>query len=223
MKIFYFTDPMCSWCYGFSPAIQKMKVDYPEVDLQIIPGGFAPFSKQVVYEEYRAFLEYHWRNVHQRSGQTFNHTMPFVSDTFRYDTEPSSRALVVVQHLSPDKDFAYLSLLQRSFYVEGKDITNGTVLAALAGEIGIDPTVFLAQFYTEEMKQKTVQGFEFSRQLGVQGFPTLLTFEQGATKVLTHGFHTYPTLQKAVEAQLAKQTALVSAHGQTCAGDSCDL
>lgn len=93
MKMFYFTDAMCSWCYGFSPVVKKLKENHPEIDLQIISGGFSPGSKQVVTEEYKDFLEYHWTNVNLRSGQYFDHSMKFVSDTFRYDTEPSSCAL----------------------------------------------------------------------------------------------------------------------------------
>lgn len=124
MKMFYFTDAMCSWCYGFSPVIKQLKNEYPEIDLQIISGGFSPGSKQKVDEEYKDFLEFHWNNVNQRSGQYFDHSMKFVSDTFQYDTEPSSRALTTIQQLIPNKDFEFLSLLQVSFYVEGKDITD---------------------------------------------------------------------------------------------------
>ncbi|WP_395973982.1 hypothetical protein [Chryseobacterium cucumeris] len=68
--------------------------------------------------------------------------MKFVSDSFHYDTEPSSRALVVVQRFLPEKDFEFLSLMQKSFYVEGKDITNDGVLAELAEELGIEKKLF---------------------------------------------------------------------------------
>lgn len=220
--MFYFTDPMCSWCYGFSPTINQIRENYSNIDLQIISGGFAPFSKQVVDDEYREFLEYHWQNVNMRSGQPFDHAMKFVSDTFRYDTEPSSRALVVVQSLLPGKDFEYLSLMQKAFYVKGLDITKDEVLAGLAEEIGVDKRVFLTSLNSDDMKRKTIQGFEFSRQLGVQGFPTLLTIDNGSVKVISRGFQIYDVLKMVIDEQLANQSAVEPALGQSCSGDSCE-
>ena len=214
---------MCSWCYGFSPVMQKLKQSYPNIDLQIISGGFAPGSKQKVTKEYKNFLEYHWRNVKLRSGQYFNHSMKFVSDSFQYDTEPSSRALVVVQRFSPDKDFEFLSLMQKAFYVEGKDITNDEVLAELAQEMGVEGNIFLKSFHSEEMKLKTAQGFQFSKQLGVQGFPTLLTFENGNVKVLSHGFQPFESLKEVVEDYLTTMFIPQSDLGNSCSDVSCGL
>jgi len=222
MKLFYFTDPMCSWCYGFSPAVKKLKENYPEIDLQIISGGFSPYSQQVVDQDYKEFLAFHWTNVNQRSGQFFDHSMKFISDSFRYDTEPSSRALTVVQELSPKQDFDYLSLMQKAFYVDGKDITNDTVLAALAEELGIEKNTFLDRFHSEEMKQKTNQGFQFSRQLGVQGFPTLLTLENGTVKVITRGFQDYRSLKVTVDNWLSSANVTAPNSGQSCSGDTCE-
>ncbi|TDW48116.1 putative protein-disulfide isomerase [Flavobacterium sp. 270] len=221
MKMFYFTDAMCSWCYGFSPVIKQLKKEYPEIDLQIISGGFSPGSKQKVDADYNDFLEFHWNNVNQRSGQYFDHSMKFVSDTFQYDTEPSSRALTTVQQLIPNKDFEFLSLLQVSFYVEGKDITDEKILAGLAEKIGIDSKLFLENFNSDEMKRKTVQGFEFSRQLGVKGFPTLLTLENGAVKVISHGFQGFETLKPTIDSYLKTTITAEAAYGQSCNDTSC--
>lgn len=222
MKMYYFTDPMCSWCYGFSPVVKKLKENYTNIDLQIISGGFSPYSKQVVDDEYKDFLVYHWTNVNARSGQFFDHSMKFISDSFRYDTEPSSRALTVMQELSPKQDFVFLSLMQKSFYVEGKDITNDVVLAGLAEEIGVEKNHFLERFHSEEMKQKTNQGFQFSRQLGVQGFPTLLTLENGTVKVITRGFQDYDSLKLVVDNWLNSISDPEPSTGQSCTGDSCE-
>lgn len=222
MKMFYFTDPMCSWCYGFSPVVKKLKENYPEIDLQITSGGFSPYSQQIVDREYKEFLAFHWRNVNQRSGQFFDHSMKFISDSFRYDTEPSSRALSVMQELLPKKDFDYLSLMQKAFYVDGKDITDDKVLAVLAEELGIEKNSFLERFHSEEMKQKTNQGFQFSRQLGVQGFPTLLTLENGTVKVITRGFQNYDSLKETVDNWLSSANVTAQNSGQSCSSDTCE-
>tara|TARA_R110002051_G_scaffold52876_1_gene100065 strand:+ start:6378 stop:7049 length:672 start_codon:yes stop_codon:yes gene_type:complete len=221
MKVYYFTDPMCSWCYGFSPVVKRLKENYPNIDLQIIPGGFSPGSKQIVDKQYREFLEFHWRNVNLRSGQYFDHSMKFVNEDFNYDTEPSSRALVVVQRLLNEKDFEFLSLMQKSFYAEGKDITNDVVLAELAEEIGIEKNVFLESFHSEEMRLKTAQEFQFSKQLGVQGFPTLLTLEKGTMKILTHGFQPFESLKEILDESLKTNSIPEPINGASCSDISC--
>ena len=223
MKMFYFTDPMCSWCHGFSPVIKKLKENYPEIDLEIISGGFSPGSTQKVTKEYKDFLEFHWRNVNQRSGQYFDHSMKFVSDTFVYDTEPSSRALVVIQSILPHQDFEFLSLMQQAFYVDGKDITDGNVLATLAEEIGVEKQLFLDRFNSQEMKQKTSQGFQFSRQLGVQGFPTLLTLQSDGVKVISHGFQDYDSLKISVDKWLQSTEVSKPNSDPGCTDDSCQF
>lgn len=220
--MYYFTDPMCSWCYGFSPAVKKLKENYQNIDLEIISGGFAPYSQQIVDDEYKDFLAFHWNNVRARSGQFFDHSMKFISESFRYDTEPSSRALMVIKEMLPKQDFEFLSLMQKAFYVDGKDITNDEVLAGLAEEFCITRPVFLERFHSEEMKLKTNQGFQFSRQLGVQGFPTLLTVENGNVKVITRGFLDYDSLKVLVDNWLNKQTGLKSGNGLSCSGDTCE-
>jgi len=223
MKMYYFTDPMCSWCYGFSPVIKKVKENYPGIDLEIISGGFSPGSTQVVDQEYKDFLEFHWNNVTARSGQYFDHSMKFISDSFRYDTEPSSRALAVVKKLAPNEDFQYLSLMQKAFYVEGKDITNANVLAKLAEEVGVEQHVFFENFFSDELKLKTQQGFQFSRQLGVQGFPTLLTLQDGKVDVITRGFQDYGGLSVSIDGRLKSEAVSEPKKGPSCDDTSCDF
>ncbi|MBK1897364.1 DsbA family protein [Chryseobacterium paridis] len=221
MKMYYFTDPMCSWCYGFSPVVKKLKESYPEIDLQIISGGFSPGSTQAITDEYRSFLEYHWRNVNLCSGQYFDHSMKFATENFYYDTEPSSRALVVMNKFLPNRDFEFLSLVQKSFYAEGKDITNDVILAELAAEIGVEKNVFLETFHSEEIKQKTLEGFQLSRKLGVKGFPTLLTMENGIVEVLANGFQPYDRLKPIIDDWLKSLAVAAMKNEQSCTGGTC--
>lgn len=221
MKVYYFTDPMCSWCYGFSPIVKKLKENYPEIDLQIVSGGFSPSSKQKVDEEYREFLLFHWKNVEARSGQYFNHAMKFVSDTFCYDTEPSSRALTVMQTLVPGQDFEYLSLMQTAFYADGNDITDGDVLAQLATKLGANYDAFLVSFNSDEMKLKTRQGFQFSRRLGVRGFPTMLNLQDGKVTILTRGFATFDELKPIIDAQMASLATSEAGDTPSCIDGTC--
>lgn len=222
MKIVYHTDPMCSWCYGFAPVVEKIIEDYPEITLEILTGGYSPNNKEIFSEEYKQMLHRVWASINLVSGQPFNFSFRFATDNFCYDTEPSSRALVVVQELKPELDFEFLKLMQKSFYAEGKDITNEKILKGLAEEIGVDPPAFESKFHSEKIIIKTHQGFMHSRQLGVQGFPTLLGEKDGELAVLTNGFRPYKDLKPIIDSWIRnnKQGPKIT-QNQNCESNKC--
>ena len=42
-ELMYFSDPMCSWCYGFGPEIEKLQARYADqMPVQMILGGLRP-------------------------------------------------------------------------------------------------------------------------------------------------------------------------------------
>lgn len=91
-----------------------------------------------------------------------------------YDTEPPSRAMMVIRQLAPDKEFVFLHAVQEAFYVKNKDVTHPEILADLASTQGIDRDRFLEGFNNSAIKQSVWQEFDRARQLGVSGFPALL-------------------------------------------------
>jgi protein-disulfide isomerase-like protein with CxxC motif len=43
---FYVTDPMCSWCWGFSPVIHQINATFgDEAPIRVIVGGVHPYTK----------------------------------------------------------------------------------------------------------------------------------------------------------------------------------
>ena len=41
--LWYFADPMCSWCWGFSPAIDVLRDEYRDrIKIALVLGGLRP-------------------------------------------------------------------------------------------------------------------------------------------------------------------------------------
>jgi len=41
--LWYFADPMCSWCWGFSPVIETLRDEYRErMKTALVLGGLRP-------------------------------------------------------------------------------------------------------------------------------------------------------------------------------------
>ena len=69
--LIYVGDPMCSWCYGFSPELVKVVEALKEkVKFELVLGGLRPYNTQTMVE-LKAFLTKHWQDVSDRSGQSF--------------------------------------------------------------------------------------------------------------------------------------------------------
>lgn len=173
-SLIYVVDPMCSWCWGFSPVIEEIVRRYrDQVTIKVLLGGLRPGNTERFDERRRAYILSHWHAVHDKTGQQFNfnfHPEP----SFIYDTEPASRAMIVVRQLAQDKEFVFLNTVQEAFYVKHMDVTHEEILADLAGCEGIDRGRFLQGFNDSVIKELVWQEFDRARQLGVSGFPALL-------------------------------------------------
>ncbi|MDP1924120.1 MAG: DsbA family protein [Thiobacillus sp.] len=172
--LWYFADPMCSWCWGFSPVIEAVREAYHErLKIALVLGGLRPGTATPMTAAARDEILHHWHQVHARSGQPFRFDGA-LPDGFIYDTEPASRAVVTAGGIDPSQIFAMFKAIQTAFYAAGRDVTQPAVLAELAAGLGIDTAVFLHAFDSDAARAKTQAHFAQSRKAGVRGFPTLI-------------------------------------------------
>jgi putative protein-disulfide isomerase len=121
--VWYVADPMCSWCWGFSPVIDAIETTYRDcLTVTMVMGGLRPGTTAPMPPAQRAEILHHWQEVQRRTGQafTFEGAMP---DGFVYDTEPPCRALVAITAINPALTRAYFERVQAAFYMEGLDVT----------------------------------------------------------------------------------------------------
>lgn len=205
--VIYVADPMCSWCWGFSPVIQaigrQIEAYVPQPGerkptLTPVMGGLRPLTRQAMSDDDKAKISHHWQEVAQRSGQPFDMTF-FERDGFVYDTEPACRAVCLVRKLRPDAVMGFLERIQRAFYAQGSDITDTDILAALANEAaGLEPDLFRSQFTDVAMAYETSGDFHAARQLGVTGYPTVILQNGNQLALLTQGYQGYDALKDAI-------------------------
>jgi len=188
--LIYFADPMCSWCYGFSPVIDQIRQAYGRaLPVRIVMGGLRPGTDTPMTDEARRSIVGHWNHVHEASGLPFD---PAVLERpgFVYDTDPAARAVVVARREGEELAARYLAAAQSAFYAENRDVTSADVLGDLAEGFGLDRETFLAAWASEEAKQETWRDYAMSQRAGVTGFPTLIggPNEQGVYGVVTRGY-----------------------------------
>ncbi len=199
-ELIFVADPMCSWCWGFAPAMAAIRRDYGDVvDISMVVGGLRPGTVEPMTDPMKGEIRHHWEHVNEASGQPFDFNF-FERDGFIYDTEPGCRAAVSVRGIKPEAALDFVETLHRSFYAENKDIKDINVLMALATDAGVDADHFRKVFESEEARSETANDFAYARSLGVTGFPTIVARDQsddgeGQYAYLTVGYRPYDALE----------------------------
>jgi putative protein-disulfide isomerase len=181
MKLILVADPMCSWCYGFGKEVTELRHAVPELELEVVVGGLRPGETAVMPKHQRVARLEHWNRVEAASGLPFNREAFLANDNLVYDTEPACRAVVTARQLAPTVDqLVMLRTIQRAFYVDGRDITKGEVLADVVARalhergFAITPGQFLEAWQSAEAVAETRNDFQQARGWGISSFPSLL-------------------------------------------------
>ena len=198
VKIIYVGDPMCSWCYGIAPEYTKLLDEFEgKASFELVMGGLRPYNQQKM-PELKSFLTEHWHEVYERSGQEFNYDI-LDNANLNYDTEPPSRATVVVRGINPKQEIAFFKKSQVLFYLDNKNMELAESYYELLDELGIDKTQFTELFNSDEMKQAIKADFARAGELGVNSFPTILLEYEGKYQVIARGYSTADKMIKRIE------------------------
>ena len=191
-RLYYFADPMCSWCYGFAPVFDKLRAAYAnELDIRLVMGGLRPGQLAEPMTPARArLMRQHWREVAKMTGQPFEDDI-LKREDFLYDTEPAAKAVVTMELIQPAEAYMYYHEIQRGFYAHSQDITAPEVLANFGRRFGVTEKDFLETFNSETAHKETWGQFTFSASLGVKGFPALVLEEDNQFMLLMRGYQPF--------------------------------
>ena len=188
--LIYFADPMCSWCYAFSPVIDDIRRAFGRhLPIQLVMGGLRPGTDTQMATKAKSDLVGHWHHITEATGLPFDGAV-LDDPEFRYDTDPAARAVVWVRRHDPDRALTFLAELQSGFYAQVRDITRLMTLADMVAQAGFNRDAFLADFETGDLKNETWSDYATSQRAGVTGFPTLVAGprENGTYGVVTRGY-----------------------------------
>ena len=200
IEIIYIGDPMCSWCWGISKELIKLR-DYQDStggNFKLVMGGLRPGGGDEWNDEFKGFLKHHWEEVYDRSGQSFG-TKLFEQDSFNYDTEPSCRAVVAARPYLGEKELEFFEAVQKKFYVDNEDPNLVTYYESICNDFGIDYTTFKQRFESKEVKEETHQEFVLNRSWGVRGYPSVIAKVEDKLYRIANGYSTFEQMKTQVE------------------------
>ena len=199
IEIIYVGDPMCSWCWGISPALNQLAAAAAAngITFTTLVGGLRPGGGDEWNKDFTEFLSHHWEEVSARSGQPFNFDL-LETDYFNYDTDPACRAVVVARQMDPAKERRFFELVQHHFYVQNNDPAALSFYQPICNELDLDFEEFVRLFSSQNIIQATRAEFQLHRNWGVRGYPTVLFRRDNELSVIARGFTTFDNMWAAV-------------------------
>jgi putative protein-disulfide isomerase len=217
LHFLYVADPLCSWCYGFAPVIDKVASHFAgRLGVRVVMGGLRAGNTKAMRAEDKAYIKDAWTRVAAASGQKFDHAF-FDREGFVYDTEPACRAVVTVREWgvdAPVMPLAFKAKISEAFYAHNRDVTDAEVIADIAAAAGFERAAFRARFLSEDVKSATFRDFLISQEMGVRGFPMLAAgTEAGGYALVTNGFRPIDGMIEGLEAWLANGAPVTAVGG----------
>jgi len=170
--LYFFHDPMCSWCWGYRPVSDRLLACLPnEVELVKMVGGLAPDSDEPMSSELREKLPGAWQRIHDLLGTEFNFDF-WTQCKPRRSTYPACRAV-----LAAGKQYRYdemIDAIQRAYYLRAMNPSDLETLEKLASELGLDALRFADDIRSPIIDAMLREQVALARHSPIDGFPSLV-------------------------------------------------
>ena len=193
-QLIFVIDPMCSWCWGFHPIIEELRLKHPDkYQYSLVVGGLRTTGQMHWNTQNKAYLAQNWNAVTTKTGQPISHTL-LNKSTFDYDTYPTCKAIVTIRELwGETAAFEYLTLIQKAFYTQGIDITD---VATLSSYITQDKEAFLDFYHTDRAQLLMQHDFSKARSMGANSFPSVVKIDEDGHMVCMSGYRSLEEILK---------------------------
>ena len=207
-EIIYVFDPLCGWCYGFSPVIKQAYDTYKDkADFKVLAGGMVIGDQIGPIGRISEFLKKATANVTQRTGAVFS---PLFLDTILTEgkqvlssMEPSI-AVQICKTEKPERIFEFMSELHKDIYISGLKTSIPTDYKRLAEKMGFDSEKFIYDVQNDNYIRRTEQDFEEASALGINSYPAVLLRYKQDIKVISRGYIDWDKLSDMLKKELIK-------------------
>ena len=194
-ELIYVADPMCSWCWGFSPVMEHIvPMLRDRAAIRVLPGGLRTDIREPLSAHEVDMIMGEWGKIAKQTGQPFDFEQP-LDTQYVYDTGPSCRALSLMIRERPACGLDYLKSLQQAFYVGRRDLKDPQVLADYAQKFGLARGDFLDKLEQASTREAFDADVHFVRRCGIEGFPSVLLRTGPRIQRLTVGYQPFEVLQ----------------------------
>jgi putative protein-disulfide isomerase len=201
--LYYIYDPLCGWCYGFSPVIRQVAEQYKQqFQVEVISGGMVLNDRVGPLREIAPYIRDAYKRVEEMTGVTFG--PKYLEDLLGpgdaiLNSWPASLAMTVFKSYAPQHSVEYASALQKAIYFDGISSEDLSYFGQLAVQFGIDPAAFMLKTQDESYHYATKQDFQLASDMQVTGFPAVILFHKEEYFLLAKGYTDLKTLTERID------------------------
>lgn len=167
IDFYYFTDPVCSHCWGFEPVLGRFKALYsPYLHVHTIMGGLLGSWLGLPDD-----IALHWRETGKDSRMPIDGSL-WVDNPVR-SSYPASRVFKVIQQNSDPMAVKFLRKARESLFVFNQNIGEDRVLIEIVNQLGMNGQEIVKESKLPQSQRLLDQDLDFTRNLGVRVFPTV--------------------------------------------------
>lgn len=191
IQLTYIFDPLCGWCYGASPLIEKL-MQQDDIAVTAMPSGL--FAGTGAFPMNAGFAANAWeadQRIRHLTGQEFSEAYRknvLEGKTGRVDSGPATLALTAVHLTALDREFETLKAIQHARYADGRDNGDPVVIADILSELSLDAAAARFASPDEELKvlneSRIEQARAQMRRFGARGVPTLVLGEGADARIV---------------------------------------
>ncbi|MFW8588482.1 DsbA family protein [Rhizobium beringeri] len=191
MHLTYLYDPLCGWCYGAAPALDKMaKLD--NLTVELAPTGlFAGEGARPVDERFAAYAWHNDQRINRLTGQVFSQLyrdQVLAGAASMFDSAPATLGIIAVGLRQRGKEREALKALQIARYVDGRNTSEIAVVADVLDQAGFADSAARVRAPDEALLEIYRNRIGKSRQLmaafRMDGVPALLVSDGDKRRVV---------------------------------------
>ena len=198
VKLLYFTDPICSSCWGIEPQLRKLKQEYGAYfDIEYRMGGLLKSWGEYGGSDVNgpASVAQHW----DEAGAHYE--MPIDGDVWKEDplhsSYPPAIAFKAAQLQGNQKADQFLRGIKEMVFTEKKNITKTEHLVQAAKDAGLTVVQFEYD-YKHQAKQLFEEDLKMAREWGVKGYPTIYFMDEDDNRFKVYGSKPYQVYEQAL-------------------------
>ncbi len=210
VKIIYFTDPICSSCWGIEPQLRKLKLEYgKDIEVNYHMGGLLPdWSYNSGGISKPSDVAHHWDEV------SLHYKMPIDGDVWLIDplasSYPPSIAFKAAQLQDKLKAVTFLRALREMVFLQKKNITKWEYIEQAGMQAGLNINQLKVDF-EGKANELFKEDLALAKKLGVRGFPTIFVTNAAGETEMIYGVKPYANFEAGVKKVFAGAQKVVYA------------
>ncbi|MFO0321990.1 MAG: ClpXP adapter SpxH family protein [Bacteroidota bacterium] len=197
IKVIYYTDPICSSCWGIEPQLRKLKLEFENIiEIEYRMGGLLPdWSYNSGGISKPSDVAHHWDEV------SVYYQMPIDGDVWLEDplssSYPPSIAFKAAQMQDNEKAILFLREIREMVFLQKKNITRFDFLELAAKKVGLNIEQFKID-YEGKGKDYFEQDLKLAKEAKVRGFPSIFFINEAGNSEFVYGSKPYSVYESAI-------------------------